>query len=389
MTVSRSSESVQLPSTPSSCNEKISVIRHVKEADPVRNVLYVDDDPLILRAVQRALRETDFNIDVSSSAEQGLRMLNEKQYAVVAADYRMPGLDGIQFLERVRRLWPETVRVLITGQGDFELALRAINKAELFRFLTKPWEANDLRNTLERGCIQYRIIKENHELTCLLEKKNTELVQMNEHLDGEVQRRTSDLLAGLLNALDLRDTETQWHSRRVALYARRLAFELGLSPEEQLTVERGALLHDLGKIGVSDTILLKPGKLTEEEWNEMRKHTVYGYNMLRNIDFLGKARMLVRSHHERHDGKGYPDGIRSEEIYIGARIFAVIDTYDAMTSDRPYRKALPPEVAREEIIKNRGSQFDPVVVDAFLRIPQEELDELHDKAQSEEIAGLD
>jgi putative nucleotidyltransferase with HDIG domain len=357
--------------------------------DPNRRVLYVDDEPLTLRAVQRTLRDTNFTVDVANSAEQGLRMLEENSYALVAADYRMPGLDGIQFFERVRRTWPETIRVLVTGQGDFELALKAINRAGLFRFLTKPWDPSDLRNTFERACMQYRIVRDNHELTCLLEKKNTELIRVNERLDGEVQRRTSDLLVSLLNALDLRDTETQWHSRRVALYSRRLAIELGLDQKEVLDVERGALLHDLGKIGVSDTILLKPGKLTEAEWEEMRKHTVYGYNMLRNIDFLGNARLLVRNHHERHDGTGYPDRLTGPDIYIGARIFAVIDTYDAMTSDRPYRKALPPSVAHEEILKHRCAQFDPDCVDAFLSIPQEEIDELQQRASTDEGAGLD
>ena len=322
-------------------------------------------------------------VDVASSADAGLQLLEEKKYSVVVADYRMPGMDGIRFLERVRQHWPTSIRVLITGQGDFELALKAINRAQLFRFLTKPWDVADLRNALKQACIQYQLTMENEELTALLETKNTELRQINEQLDGEVQRRTTDLLSGLLNALDLRDTETQWHSRRVALYSRRLAEELGLTDDEQLAVERGALLHDLGKIGVSDTILLKPGKLTEEEWEEMRRHTQYGYQMLENIDFLGQARLLVRSHHERWDGKGYPDGLSDVDIYIGARIFAVIDTYDAMTSDRPYRKALPPEVARQEIIKHRGSQFDPDCVDAFLRIPQQELEALHDQAQDD------
>ncbi len=353
------------------------------------NILYVDDEMLILRAVQRALRDSEMNVDVASSAEQGLRMMEDKSYAVIAADYRMPGLDGIQFFEEVRRLWPDTVRVLITGQGDFDLALKAINRAELFRFLTKPWDANDLRNTLKQGCVQYRIIHENQELTCLLENKNAELLCVNEQLDAEVRRRTNDMLAGFLNALDHRDTETQWHSRRVALYSRRLAQQLNLSPEEQITIERGALLHDLGKIGISDTILLKPSKLTEEEWAEMRKHSIYGYKMLENIDFLGEARLLVRNHHERWDGKGYPDQLAGEEIYIGARIFAVIDTYDAMTSDRPYRKALPAEVAREEIQKNRGTQLDPDCVDAFLKIPQPDLDEIRTHASSDASAGLD
>jgi HD-GYP domain-containing protein (c-di-GMP phosphodiesterase class II) len=154
-------------------------------------------------------------------------------------------------------------------------------------------------------------------------------------------------------------------------------------------VERGALLHDIGKIGVSDTILLKPGKLTDEEWVEMRKHSMHGHEILRGIEFLGNARLVVRSHHERFDGKGYPDGLAGARIPIGARIFAVIDTYDAMTSDRPYRKALPASVAREEIVKQSGTQFDPACADAFLGIPQPELDALREEVASRETAGLD
>jgi putative nucleotidyltransferase with HDIG domain len=354
-----------------------------------RSVLYVDDDQLVLRAVRRTIAATTMEISVAESGEAGLRMLEENLYSVVVADYRMPGLSGIEFLEKVRASWPDTVRVLITGQGDFDVALEGINRVGLFRFLTKPWSPADLVATLEQGCRQFELVLSNRRLTNLLELKNVELTRVNEVLESEVQRRTSDLLGGLLNALDLRDTETQWHSRRVALYARRLARQLDLPLVEQLDVERGALLHDIGKIGVSDTILLKPGKLTDEEWVEMRRHTIYGYNMLKSIDFLGNARLLVRNHHERHDGAGYPDGSRAEDIYVGARIFAVIDTYDAMTSDRPYRKALPAATAREEILRQRGAQFHPQCVDAFLDIPQPELNEIHKTASTDEFAGLD
>lgn len=361
----------------------------MKSQNDSGDVLFIDDDPMILRAAERALRSSDLQLDVAKSGEQGLQMMEAKSYAAVVADFQMPGLDGIQLLEQVRERWPDIVRILITGHTDFELALQAINRVGLYRFLTKPWNAEDLIATLQQGCAQFELVQSNRRLTSLLETKNSELLQVNKTLESDVQRRTSDLLGGLLNALDLRDTETQWHSRRVALYSRRLAQQLDLEMVEQLDVERGALLHDIGKIGVSDTILLKPGKLTEDEWTEMRRHTIYGYNITKSIGFLGNARLLVRSHHERHDGKGYPDAIDGPDIYVGARIFAVIDTYDAMTSDRPYRKALPSHVAREEIEKNRGSQFDPDCVDAFLAIEQEELDELHQRASTDESAGLD
>ena len=354
-----------------------------------RRILYVDDDALVVRAVQRALHDSGVDLTTATSAEEGLALLDEVEFPVVVSDYRMPGRNGIQFLERVRHTWPDTVCILVSGQADLETVVQAINRVGLFRFIIKPWDVEELRTAIKHGCSHYELLRENRSLTGALEARNTELRQVNTKLDREVSRRTSELLLGLLNALDLRDTETQGHSRRVALYSRRLAEELMLPPEEVTEIERGALLHDIGKIGVSDTILLKPGKLTEEEWGEMRKHTMYGYEILRRMDFLGKARLLVRNHHERFDGEGYPDRIRGTDIHIGARIFAVIDTYDAMTSDRPYRKALPASVAREEIEKHRGAQFDPECADAFGRIPDENLAELRDRVAEDDDAGLD
>jgi putative nucleotidyltransferase with HDIG domain len=281
------------------------------------------------------------------------------------------------------------VCILVTGHADIQVALSAINRAGVFRFLTKPWAREDLLMSVVQACDHHRIVREHGDFSRMLGRRNLELAELNRQLDAEVQRRTSELLLGLINALDLRDTETQGHSRRVALYARRLAEQMRLNATDLRDVERGALLHDIGKIGVSDTILLKPGKLTDEEWVEMRKHSMHGHEILRGIEFLGNARLVVRSHHERFDGKGYPDGLAGARIPIGARIFAVIDTYDAMTSDRPYRKALPASVAREEIVKQSGTQFDPACADAFLGIPQPELDALREEVASRETAGLD
>ncbi len=204
-----------------------------------------------------------------------------------------------------------------------------------------------------------------------LNKRNRELQKANRDILGmaEQLRETYDgTLEALVSALDARDRETKGHSLRVAKYMMEVAFHMGIEPgtEEWVDMQRGGLLHDIGKIGVSDTILHKPAKLTEEEWVDMRRHPKIGYDMLRDIGFLSGASKIVLEHHERFDGKGYPRGLAADEILLGARIFVLADTFDAMTSDRPYRKALSVDASREEIIRCSGTQFDPRCVQAFL-----------------------
>jgi putative nucleotidyltransferase with HDIG domain len=347
-----------------------------------QRVLFVDDDDLVGRAFKRDIeKHQEFVVTVARSGEEGLAALNGHPFGVVVSDFHMPGMDGIDFLERVRGDYPDTVRILASGKADLDTAIEVINRVGLYNFVLKPWNPRELGSLVRRAMKHYRLSVENRQLTAQLAEKVGELGELNSSLESEVQRRTTSLLLGLINALDLRDTETQSHSRRVALYARRLAEELKIEDAELHDIERGALLHDVGKIGVSDTILLKPGKLTEEEWEEMRKHSMHGYRILQGIEFLGQARRVVLEHHERWDGKGYPQGLEGESICIGARIFAVIDTYDAMTSDRPYRKALPHQVAEEEIQKMSGSQFDPDVVKAWGAIPLHDLLDLRAKAE--------
>jgi putative nucleotidyltransferase with HDIG domain len=184
--------------------------------------------------------------------------------------------------------------------------------------------------------------------------------QLRETYDGTLE--------ALVSALDARDRETKGHSLRVARYMMEIAYHMGVTPgsDDWVNMQRGGLLHDIGKIGVSDTILHKPGPLTDEEWVDMRKHPRIGFDMIHEIGFLSGAAEIVMAHHERYDGKGYPRGLKSEEIPLGARIFVLADTFDAMTSDRPYRKALTPEASRDEIIRCSGTQFDPRCVQAFL-----------------------
>jgi HD-GYP domain-containing protein (c-di-GMP phosphodiesterase class II) len=206
----------------------------------------------------------------------------------------------------------------------------------------------------------------------MLKQKNQQLLKANREILAMSERlkETYDAtLEALAAALDARDSETGGHSSRVTVYTMDMARELGIEERsaEWLDIERASLLHDVGKIGVSDAILNKPGPLTSEEWQQMRKHPAIGYDMLKDVKFLSTAAEIVYAHHERFDGKGYPTGLKGEDVPLGARIFAVADAFDAMTSNRPYRRALSVDKAQEEILGNSGSQFDPQVVEAFLR----------------------
>jgi response regulator RpfG family c-di-GMP phosphodiesterase len=346
-------------------------------------VLYVDDEPSLCRAFARLFRQ-DANVIVAtaSSPQEALTMLGTQPFDVIVSDLRMPGMSGIELLATGRRLHPDMRRLLVSGFADFDSALDAINEVGVDRMLTKPWDIGELRSAVhgaaEHACLQ----RENNRMTAELRRRGEELAAINQSLDALVEERTSNLLDGLVSALDMRDSETQWHSRRVGRYARRLAEEYGISGRELDDIERGATLHDIGKIGVRDAVLLKPGPLDESEWVEMRRHPALGYEILRGIGFLERARMIPLHHQEKFNGSGYPAGLKGEEICIGARIFAVVDTYDAITSDRPYRKRSTYAIARGEIAKCAGTQLDPTVVELWMGIPQSVWDTIREEIET-------
>ncbi len=248
----------------------------------------------------------------------------------------------------------------------------AVNQGGAFRLLAKPFEAETLRRTVDEAVARYEQVRVRAQAQKQLAGENGDLRKRTRDLENTVESRTLTALDGLLAALDLRDPETQWHSRRVSLYARRLAVQVGLTGEALRDVEWGALLHDIGKIGVRDAVLLKAAPLDETEWREMRRHPALGYGILSTIPFLVGAREVVYTHHERWDGAGYPQRLRTTGIPIGARVFAIVDCYDAITSDRPYRRARDYAAARDEIVRCAGTQFDPELVDAFLAIDAQE-----------------
>jgi response regulator RpfG family c-di-GMP phosphodiesterase len=341
-------------------------------ASALVRVLYVDDEPSLCRAFARMFgSEADVRVSTTTSAYEAAELIEREPFDVIVSDLRMPGMDGIELLTAARAKLPSARRLLVSGYADLDSAISAINDVGVDRLLTKPWNTHELMGAVRAAAEHARLVRENAAITQALRTKADELATINRELDRLVDERTGNLLHAMIAALDMRDSETQWHSRRVGLYARRLAEEIGVNGRELDDIERGAVLHDIGKIGVRDAVLLKPGPLDDSEWTEMRRHPALGYEILKGIAFLEPARLIPLHHQERWDGSGYPAGLKGEEIYIGARVFAVVDAYDAVTSDRPYRKATSYEIARQEIERGAGTQFDPRIVEAWLRVPSE------------------
>ncbi len=352
-------------------------------------VLIVDDDELILKALSRILESAGYEPHCFLTPEEALEAIEAESPVVIISDYMMPTMDGVAFLKAARARFPAAVRILCTAAEDFRVALQAVNTGEVFRIISKPWHQQELLGTVQQAADSSRLRRENERLTAEVQRQNGQLREVNLRLEEMVQQRTQALLEGLIAALDYRDAETQWHSRRVSLYARRLAEALGMGEPELTVIEHGALLHDIGKIGVRDLVLLKPGPLTSEEWSEMRRHPELGWALLQRVDYLRPASAIVLQHQEKWDGTGYPRRLGGEEIVIGARIFHVVDTLDAITSDRPYRRSRPFSEARAEISRCRGSQFDPVVVDAFLAVAPEDWERIRLDVETVAVLSAD
>jgi response regulator RpfG family c-di-GMP phosphodiesterase len=349
-------------------------------ANCAHRILYVDDEPALLRAFSRTMRDLDFPVDVAPSGPDALRQIEQNDYAVVISDFNMPGMNGASVFRRCRDLAPDAWRILVTGYRTFDVVSLVVNEGAVDRVIGKPWDRSELRQAVVQGIQHHRLVRETRHQGAELATRSAALETYSRDLEGRVHERSRQILDTLMSALDLRDPDTARFCRRVATYARRIASELGLSGQDLLDMERGALLHDIGKIGVQDAVLLKPGALCDAEWQEMYRHPELGYQLLLGIDFLQGASLIVYHHQERWDGTGYPQRLRGEQICLGARILAVADTLDAVTSNRPYRKARSFQAAREEIVRASGTQFDPSVVEAYLRVDEREWDELRRNA---------
>jgi putative nucleotidyltransferase with HDIG domain len=337
-------------------------------------VLVADDEPEI-RDVLYDLLSPAYECAAVGSAEEALLCLRRKRYDLVISDIMMGGMSGIEMIPHVLGVSPDTVVIMISGVQTVESAINAL-RAGAFDYVMKPFDLQHVEAAVARALTHHslRVEKRRYEnyLEEMVEQRTAELDRALRSL-GDAYRTT---LRALTAALEARDSETHGHSERVVNFSLRLGREMGLDAEQMRSLEFGSLLHDIGKIGVPDSILRKPAKLTESEWVKMREHPVHGQRILRGIEFLEGAARVVAQHHEKWDGSGYPLGLRDEEIDLNARIFAVADAFDAITSDRVYRRGRTYEEAAVELNDFAGRQFDPTVVEAFHRVPRQEWDDI-------------
>ena len=321
-----------------------------KEANIPNRILFVDDEENVLRSLKRLFMSEDYTVLTALSGPDGLAVLKEVEVPVIVSDQRMPVMTGAEFLEKSRELSPDSVRIILTGYADVEAAIGAINRGGAYRYVSKPWNDNELLLVIKDAFDKYRLVKENKYLTELTIQQNDELKKWSTELEFYVQQHTieltnqnkelkklnaklknnvSEVLASLSGLIELRNRSMRNHSNNVALLSKSIAEEIGLTAPETETIAVGAQLHDIGKIGAPDIILIKNiDELSSDEMAEYVKHPIRGQAAIDGIeDFRGPG-ILVRHHHEWYNGKGFPDGLKGENIPIGARIISIADSLD-------------------------------------------------------------
>jgi response regulator RpfG family c-di-GMP phosphodiesterase len=364
-------------------------------------VLFVDDEVNILKALQRLMRNEPIQVLTANRPSEAFELIDRCAPQVIVSDQRMPEMSGVDFLSSVRDRHNDVVRMMLTGYTDMTIAVEAINKGEIFRLITKPWNDDELKATLRQAFDHHDLKAEIKRLNQVTREQNFKLQDMNKNLEEKVRERTKQLdgkntelrtayiqtIRALAEAIDAKDAYTRGHSERVAVYASRLGNQMGLRKEMIERIYFAGLLHDVGKIGIPDAIITKPDRLTLEEYEEIKRHPEIGAKILEPVEFLRSIVPCVRHHHEWYDGcqSGYPERLAGDQIPLPSRVILVADTVEAMTSDRPYRKALSIDVVVAELHKYSGTQFDPVVVDAFLRLLEDEGDAFISKNQKFDI----
>jgi response regulator RpfG family c-di-GMP phosphodiesterase len=335
-------------------------------------VLIVDDEAPVRKVMAAVLAQIGLPSETAASGEEALRILESQQIDAVISDLQMPGMSGMELLAKVRQNYPQMVFLVVTGVDDIRVGIQAMRQGA-DDYLVKPLQvdANILLASLTRALHVKHLEQEVENYRHHLEEIVAEQTQQLREALHQIERSYDHTLEVLGAAIDLRDSPTAGHSRRVFLYSIEIAKAMGGMEKQMRNIAMGAWLHDIGKLAISDTILLKPGPLTEEEREIMQHHVRIGYDLVRGIPFLTDAAEIIFAHHERCDGSGYPRGLKEAEIPMGARIFGVADTFDAMTSDRPYRRALPFKVSREVIERGAGKLYDQQVANIFLKISDE------------------
>jgi putative nucleotidyltransferase with HDIG domain len=347
----------------------------------MENILVVDDEEAIREVVSTMLEAKGYHCTAVHNGRAAQDEVKKSTPDLVLSDMIMPEMDGIKFLEWMRQYDPEVPVIMVTAIHDISTALEAIRRGA-YDYILKPFEKDQLFLGVDRALQHRRLVAENRNYQRNLEQLVEERTSQLSGTLAKLEQSYDDTLEALGSALDLKDAETEGHCQRVTAFCISIAKTLPVPNPYLPILARAAFLHDIGKMAIPDGILRKPGPLTDGEKQVMRTHCEIGYNMLIRIPFLREAAEIVLAHQEYFDGSGYPRGLRGEQIPLGARIFTIADSLDAMISDRPYRKALPMSHAREEIRRCSGTQFDPKVVEVFLAIPESHWLELRENLGS-------
>lgn len=338
-----------------------------------KKLLLVDDDENVLGSLNRLLKREDYIIFTANSGAQGLEILNQEEIGVVVSDMMMPEMDGLEFLRKAAKINKNLVKILLTGNATLDAAVEAINNIGLFCFSIKPWNTLVLISDINRAFDSYNLTIENMLLQEQTKRQNQELQDINQSLEDKVRVRTllleeavDESILLLARAVETKDNSTEGHIYRIHDIVFVLCQELGLSDEETGKISQFSMIHDIGKLKINDSLLNKTADPTKEEMEIKQQHTIIGEEILGVKPFYKIAREIARSHHEKWDGSGYPDGLKGENIPLPARILAVAETFDVFSHKEPYKDAWDETRILEELKKLAGTKLDPEIVNALI-----------------------
>lgn len=326
---------------------------------PRPRVLIVDDEPNVLQSISRILRLSDWDIVLESDSRQAMEVLVKETFDVVIADYHMPNYNGLDVLVACKNRCPHTIRILMTGDGDSDIVINAVNEGNIFKYISKPWNSSQLFNLVTAAVIQKQRDDEKRELMQGILKEKSEWAEIIQNLEHRVVMLSDQGVQALLKVIQAKDMELYVHSLMVAWIADRIAVCAGFTETDRQYLRLSALFHDIGKIAIRDNVLYKEGKLDEVERQQMNHHATVSADILMELDFMQDVAEIVRQHHERYDGKGYPKGIAGKRIHPSARVLTLADIYVALREKRAYKDGKTNEEAMEIILQEADGAVDP------------------------------